>query len=314
MTNTELRNISAIACLEARQRNPGITCRNESLLYRPVSGPTFSGQLNAGNYPNYQDPVCNSDGEYFCDPSSILNMEERKGLVRELTKLRYNNPVTCGYRLNDPVDPRHYQPFYLGVAMATKWPAGESDPDSLQQLGQVIDADWNMGNKFVGPHIPYLRCPNTAILIFMPEIRRAFVSSASCEFICQDRGGPEVATAALLAMDKGGPVAAVRAAMLEAYRVVSRDSNNAWKVQASHGGTAVGVNDTEQEVPQATVMQHDTQAQAQSVSQEGTTSLLIQRVLYGVALCALVASVFAALMFLFVSPGWLFTTRLRRRK
>eukprot|EP00413_Alexandrium_margalefii_P000806 CAMPEP_0204511020 /NCGR_PEP_ID=MMETSP0661-20131031/203_1 /ASSEMBLY_ACC=CAM_ASM_000606 /TAXON_ID=109239 /ORGANISM="Alexandrium margalefi, Strain AMGDE01CS-322" /LENGTH=210 /DNA_ID=CAMNT_0051516077 /DNA_START=79 /DNA_END=708 /DNA_ORIENTATION=- len=169
LTNTELRNITAVSCLEARQRNPGIRCRNETLMTRPMAGTTFSGQLNAGNYPNYKEPVCNSNGEFFCDPSSIFSMEERKNLTAELKQLRYNNPVTCGYRLNDPVDPRHYQPFYLGVALATKWPSGESDPDSLQQLGQIIDADWNMDRLFVGSPLPYLRCPNTAVIIFLPE-------------------------------------------------------------------------------------------------------------------------------------------------
>uniref|UniRef100_A0A7S1PZK1 Uncharacterized protein n=1 Tax=Alexandrium catenella TaxID=2925 RepID=A0A7S1PZK1_ALECA len=299
LTNSELRSITAISCLEARQRNPGVKCRNESLMTRPVAGTSFSGQLNAGNYPNFREPVCNSGNEFFCDPSSIFSMEERKNLTAELKRLRRDNLVTCGHLLDDPVDPRHYQPFYLGVALAARWPSGESDPDSLQQLGRIIDADWNMDRLFVGQPIPYLKCPNTAILIFMPEIRRAFVSASSCEFICQDKGGPEVATAALVALDREGPAAAVRAAIREAYRIVSRGSANAWTP------------------PSVSIAKHKDgyDTQARSAPQERAAPVVIQRVLYGFALAALVLSLAVAAVFLLVSPGWLWAKpRSRRRK
>lgn len=211
-------------------------------------------------------------------------MEERKSLTDELARLREEHLVTCGRLLNDPVDPRHLQPFYLGVAMATKWPTGESDPDSLQQFGQVVAAEWNMDRLFVGSPQPYARCPNTAMLVFLPDIRRAFLSSSSCEFLCQARGGPEVVTATLVTYDKEGPVAAVRAGMREVYRVVSRG-----KTQAATGSS-------------------NQQAAAGAGADEGASgamALWLQRILFGVAVAALVVSLVFGLIVLLLAPGWI---------
>merc|ERR1719433_1810051 len=65
-----------------------------------------------------------------------------------------------------------------------------------------------------------------AVLIFLPQIHTAFLSSASCEFICQRLGGPEVVTATLVELHRDGPLAAVKAGMREVYSVVTKTGMN----------------------------------------------------------------------------------------
>jgi hypothetical protein len=289
LTNTELTNITTVACLEARQRNPAVHCFNETLVKRPL-GSSFVGQPNAGNYPPYKDPQCNSNGEFFCDPSGLLTSEERRKLTDELGKLRNLNPVVCGHMLDDPVDPRHYQPFYLGVALASRWPLGESDPDSLQHFGQIIAGNWNMDNLFVGSPQPYLRCPNTAVLIVLPDLRRVFLSSSSCEFVCHSKGGPEIVQAATAALSSEGLAAAIHAAIVQVYSAVSQGRPQPEASAAKELRTKQ--RDMETEMPNA--------------------STLMQRIFFGFSAVAAVISLLIGVLVLLIVPGWVAAGRRRK--
>mmetsp|Transcript_51009 Transcript_51009/g.110682 ORF Transcript_51009/g.110682 Transcript_51009/m.110682 type:complete len:363 (+) Transcript_51009:78-1166(+) len=224
LTNSELAPITSVACLEAKQKNPGIKCINGTSNMLSESSKEYKntyrkGNYTAGHFPNYKDPLCNSEGEYLCDPDGVLTPEQRAVVAAELKRLREDVVVTCGYLQNDPVESLHYQPFYLGVVIMKEWPLAQSDPQSLQNLGRIISSQWNMNELYVGSAAPYLRCPNSGVLLILPDRRQAFLSSESCEFICQDRGGPEVVTTVRTAMDISVSNS-VLAGVQETYRVL----------------------------------------------------------------------------------------------
>lgn len=163
--------------------------------------------------------MCSSHGEFLCDPMSSAALQEkgRQQLAEELTRFRSRHGVECGRLLNDPVDHRHVQPFYLGVAFVPKWPTSDLNPESLQNLGQLIASDWNMDELFVGSPQPYSRCANTAVLLILPESNQAFLSSSSCEFICSSRGGPQVVAKAISALRDHGALEGALAGVREVY-------------------------------------------------------------------------------------------------
>lgn len=217
LTKHELFNITSVNCLQAKQQDPNYRCQEEN-----YSSPfVFSGKISAGNFPDYQDAACNSvDDEYFCDPSTMLSVEERGILAGELKRLREDHLVTCGALLNDKVDPRHLQPFYLGVVLLSGWPVREADPESLQQLGQIVSAQWNMDKKYAGVPPGRLTCPNTGLLLVLPDLRQAYLSTGSCEFICQARGGPEVVTATIKNWNNNKKLDGVLDGIRVAYKIL----------------------------------------------------------------------------------------------
>lgn len=221
LTNSELGDIDTIACLEAKKKNPAVECAS---MVAADNGTVeeFSGKLSAGNYPSYKDGICGSGGEYFCDPSGALTAQERSNVTAALQRLRRANPVMCPSAQSDPVDPSHFQPFYLGVVVAKDWPRTQTDPESLHQLGQIIESQWNMDELYVGQPIPPRKpCGNTAMLIVMADMRLAYLSSGSCQFICQGDGARPVISRTLQAMDSKGAAAGVLAGIDEVYRTVS---------------------------------------------------------------------------------------------
>lgn len=222
LTNHELGNITSIQCLEARQRDPTVICETLDTMFGDSQ---FQGPLSSGNYPIWDSRECNSAAAgYLCDPTQAITAEDRTDLINEMQSLRYETPVTCG-RLgatNDGVDQRHLQPFYLGVALATNWPRTQMDPASLQWLGESLIARWNMDQLFTGTFRPYALCPNSAILIVLPDSHQAYLASESSEFISAERGGPEVVTALLAAMDRSGPADGIRKGIREVYRFLQQ--------------------------------------------------------------------------------------------
>lgn len=224
LTNTELTPISDVACLQAKQRNPAVVCVNGTIEVRggaPGFGTWMSSSvLGAGNFPNYKDTICNSGGEYLCDVDSVLTAADRDNINAEMKSLREHSTVTCGRLGTDPIDKLHRQPFYLGVAILQAWPMSSSDTESLQQFGRSVAARWNMDEPFVGSTIPFLRCPTTGMLLILPDRNEAYLSTESCEFICQAHGGPEVETAASTMMRLNGTAAGVLAGLREAYAVL----------------------------------------------------------------------------------------------
>jgi len=219
-----------------------------------------------------------------------LTREERRKLTDELGRLRNFNPVVCGRLLDDSVDPRHYQPFYLGVALASRWPLGESDPDSLQHVGQIIAGHWNMDNLFTGSPQPYLECPNSAVLVVLPDLRRVFLSSASCEFICHSKGGPEVVEAAMAALSSGSLADAVHAAIVQVYSAVSQGR--------PHSDAAA----TKEQRTKQREFGHEVP----------NVSTMMQRFFFGLSAVAAVLSLVIGVVMLLIVPGWVAAGRRRK--
>lgn len=291
LTDTELSPITAITCLEAKQRNPMIECESTEVTGRGFMHNYFgTGNFHIGNYPHYKSPECKGNGEPFCDPFNTLTPLQRANLTTALGQLRSRVNVLCGRTLNDAVDRRHYQPFYLGIAIVMNFPLLETDPESLQQFGRIVAAQWNMDRDYVGESTPYHHCPNTGILVIIPDKEQAFLSTSSCEFICKDRGGPEVAIATIRALVKedGGIYPAVWAGMREVYRVLDVGPHQ----ELSAGGDVV----------KGGVRGAQTLGEMR-VQHQVAVSNLMMRGIFVVALIFMIASlVIAALVFL-LAPG-----------
>lgn len=222
LTNTELVPIDTIACLQAKQQNPALNCSGLDAHFFVRS----QGPLNIGNYPSWQDPMCNANGEYFCDPENLLTLEERQDITAQLRRLRDQTNVICRSRETDPIDTWHFRPFYLGVALAKEWPVSESDADSLQTFGRILAARWNMSYMWDGSPAPYSRCASDGMLIILPDRNQAYLSTPSCRFICRERGGMAVSLATLTKLDMGGTLAsAVSAGIVAAYANLANRAN-----------------------------------------------------------------------------------------
>lgn len=240
---------------------------------REVLGPL----LNAANYPSFQDPACNSNGTYLCDPAGILSEPDRLAIAQELTRLRELNLVTCGRLQQDPVDPTHLQPFYLGIVVGQGWPESMQNTDTMQSFGQVVASIWNMNLLYVGEPKPFLECPTTAMLILLPDSQKAFLSSESCEFTCDATGS--VSKQALEGL-RTSPAAAVLAAIRETYSQIAT-------TQVAAGAAAAGA----------------TAKDAQNRQNGASNVLFFQRVIFFFSVIALGCSAIIGLVVLVLAPG-----------
>lgn len=293
LTDTELQPIENIACLEAKQVDPTVNCSTFTPLI--AQGPALSGPLNAGNYPSWKDPRCHSNGEYFCDPDRLLSSTERANLTAIMTKLREGQHVTCGPQLqHDPVDKWHYEPFYLGVAIAKDWPLHESDDQSLQSFGRMLAGRWNMTYPWDGNPAFYARCPNEAMLIILPDKRQAHLSSPSCMFLCEEKGGPEVAMATVLGLDSHGLMAGVSAGMSEVYKAIATSSpmhKPGWEPVENTSGTW--------DFDKTRLVQPN----GSSGDWEASLWMWGQRILFAIAVIMLAGSLIVALLVCYLAPG-----------
>jgi hypothetical protein len=211
--------------------------------------------LTISTYPHFSDECCHSGGEYFCDPDNLLTEQDQKDIQKNLNVFANIHPVQCPrltpyrysgishngrgdrslprdkanyddqnydrsynyryYQNNDNYDQRYDRSFWVGIALAKDLPPSESDPDSLQTMGLLLLSRWGLTQ-------PLEVCSHAAMIIIVPEERVAHIATSSCDFICAERGGPEVVTAIIAALDEGGPAAAVRAGIIETGRVVKR--------------------------------------------------------------------------------------------
>merc|ERR1719215_580163 len=128
--------------------------------------------------------------------------------------------VTCG-RLEAQMtgNPKAVstRPFNLGVVVIGKWPQSEGDDATLQKFGNVLMAQWGLITSYNGvrmrtPAPPRAadwradmdqNCPNAALLIILADRNEAFFSAPSCEFLCSQRGGPEVVSAVERTLQRG---------------------------------------------------------------------------------------------------------------
>lgn len=287
LTNHELRNISSVDCLKAKQEDPGFICED----FKGTN--TFTGTISAGNFPDYQDVACKSvNGEFFCDPDGLLTITERGALASELKRLRYENLVPCGRVLHDKVDPWHLQPFYLGVVLLGNWPMSEADPESLQQFGQIVASQWNMDKKYAGTPPGRITCPNTGVLLVMPNLRQAYLSTASCEFICQAHGGPEVVTATLKSWSDNEKVDGLLAGVRAAYSVLGAAGSVATNASATEMAAQV-------DVPQ----------ESRISDTSGSLSNVLQRIIFGLVVVLFAGSLLTGFLLLLLGPGFLSSRR-----
>jgi hypothetical protein len=225
LSDAELQGISTIACLKAKQEDPSVVCvysANGTLREKPPPAPRgFEKEtLGVGSYPSYRDGRCNANGEFFCDPEKLMPYGSRMRFLEELQYFREQTQVRCG-RLDSRLDPSRkdhtiYHPFNLAVVVADAWPPNDVDPASLQKFGLVIMSEWGLMPIYNGVDSGHtvneydtwdeytMNCPNSAVLIILPRYRVAHVAAPSCEFVCSQRGGPEVANAVVRALDRGG--------------------------------------------------------------------------------------------------------------
>lgn len=299
LTNSELTPIENIACLEAKQRDPAVNCSISAPLSPDGTPNSVPIALNVANFPSWKDQSCNSEGEFFCDPDNLLSTDVRKNLTAQMKKLRQGQHITCGPQLqHDPIDKWHYDPFYLGVAIAKDWPLHESDAQSLQSFGRILAGRWNMTFPFDGAPSFYARCPNEAMLIILPEKRQAHLSSPSCMFVCEEKGGPEVATATLLNLDSHGLAAGVAAGMSEVYKVLA----------ASTPMHKPGWEPTEKTSGSWNAWNKDGRAAVREITDTGASLEQniwdwSQRFIFGIAVLMLAGSIFVSMLVCYLSPG-----------
>lgn len=215
---------------KVKERHPeAATTTTTTLVAAPPE--VESEPLSIANYPSWNEAQCLSAGEYFCDPEQLLEANVRKNLTDELRSLREQSEVKCG-QLDSKLaaeDKTHYERFNLGVAIVGKWPSGDIDPVTLQKFGLVLMARWGLMPSYNGVDSSdgesnsqqYSdNCPNAAVLILLPEHGEVFLSSPSCEFICSERGGPEVMNAAIGALHREGLAAAAQEGMQQVRRII----------------------------------------------------------------------------------------------
>lgn len=295
LTAAELSPIENIECLEAKQRDPAVNCSMAAPI--AAAAPPLPIKLNVANFPSWKSPSCNGEGEFFCDPDKLLTADERKNLTALMKELRKGQHITCGPQLqHDPVDKWHYDPFYLGVAIAKDWPLHESDAQSLQSFGRILAGRWNMTFPWDGSPSFYARCPNEAMLIILPDKRQAHLSSPSCMFVCEEKGGPEVATATVLQLDSHGLADAVKAGMSEVYKVLAESTpmhKPGWQPVEKTAGTW-GAWDKEGKAAGGAVAE---------TSWEQSLWDWSQRVFFGIAVLLLAGSLAVSVLVCYLAPG-----------
>jgi len=292
LTSREPRNITSVVdCLKAKQEDPTVECSESA------NTSEFTGKLSAGNFPDYEDAVCKSvNDEFFCDFDGLLSEKEREVLAWELKKMRNDNLVPCGRLLHDKVDPWHLQPFYLGVVVLADWPLKQADPESLQQFGQVVASQWNMDKTYAGNPPGRLTCPNTGVLLVLPSLRQAYLSTASCEFICQAHGGPEVVTATVKGWSWDSRLDGVLAGVRTTYQFLG-------------GLTPSGANTSTASELAAQVRAASAAFESKSSVSEGVVTNTLQQAVFGLVVVILVVSLAIGLLFLLLGPGFLSSGR-----
>lgn len=238
----ELRDIYSISCLKAKQQDPSFPCTGDDHVppeaVRLAARQDELPQASVGSYPVWQSSHCHSRGAYFCDPNLQLKAKEQEALNLELRNLTTTASVTCGQLETKLSGEKQVftRPFYLGLAIVGEWPEMQSDQATLQKFGDVVMAQWGLMPTYNGVRVAAgsassqpcgaagsCNCPNSALLIVLADRGQAFLSSPSCEFLCDRRGGPEVAAAFETALQAGsGLPAAISAAIAEVHTLLSQ--------------------------------------------------------------------------------------------
>jgi len=233
------------------------------------------------NYPNYREPACRSDGMIFCDPMFKLTHKERENISKELVFQAKEHLVVCNDLIREPIDQRHLAPFYLGVALGGM-NGHDVEEATLRQYAQLILTEWNMGVA----KTQVTRCPNEAMLLVLPEEKRAVLVSNGCDYLCAEQGGRAVPEEVEKALRRGESVAAaVLAGVRKAYSSI------------------------ENSVPEGSPMPSPRSSSGSSTDSknadnwDNTSSVFLQRVLFAFALGALALSLLVGCAVMTMAPG-----------
>lgn len=260
LDDAELGKIYSVECLRRRQVDPTVICtgqrsaanaepahirehrQRQERQGRQRSTRLLPGQeegepLGIATYPSWQEKRCRSGGELLCDPEGILGMgKDRQDILLALHEFQEQVYVQCRKKgaLYDERYPGEVlteeQRFSFGVAIASHFPE-MTDAQTLQSFGLVVMSRWGLLPIYNGASSSSSQslknkplhdqgCPNSALLILLPDTGEAFLSSASCELLCNDRGGPEITVATETALQREGPVAAIKAGLEQVRRVL----------------------------------------------------------------------------------------------
>lgn len=240
--DAQLREIYSVSCLKARQLDPRYPCKEfekvPAEVLKEIGRPEKVATLDMGNFPNWRDSRCHSDGEFLCDPDGLLQLSGRHAVASRLENFREQTWVTCTRldRLGSKGDKPDARAFDLAVVVLGDWPTSESDPATLHKFGLLVMAQWGLVPIYNGVDARnYVtrvfsrrqytaNCPNAATLIVLPALGEVVLSSPSCEFICAERGGPQVRGAMEVALKQGRPLGEVIELGIEAVAEVLRAS------------------------------------------------------------------------------------------
>lgn len=237
------------------------------------------------NYPNYREPACRSDGMIFCDPMFKLSSKERENISRELVFQAKEHLVVCNDLIREPIDQRHLAPFYLGVALGGL-NGNDAEEASLKQYAQLILTEWNMGVA----KTQVTRCPNEALLLVLPNEKRAVLVSKSCDYLCAEREGRGVTKEVEKALRHGeGVAAAVLAGIREAYTSIpnSVPEGSPMPSPLSHASASSSTD----------------RSSKRGDDWENSSSVFLQRVLFAFALGALALSLLVGCAVMTMAPG-----------
>ncbi|CAE7391963.1 unnamed protein product [Symbiodinium pilosum] len=310
----ELQTLPSIDCLEARLKDPNANCDDiipqdgrtvrvifnmsqvaprsashnqsasseESVIVRFSMNET-NGQetsvrdISLFNFPNYKAPACRNNNAPVCDPYGFLSVTEGKNLSLELEKLRAQHLVICEDLISEPIDQRHLQPFYVGVAIAQANGA-ELSLSTLRQYGHLILSEWNMDEAYAA-NGQLMRCPNQALLLIVPDRSQVVLVTDSCRYVCEEKGAAasQVVTSSL---HRGSVADAVLAGVRSVYDSLPLS------------------------VPQGEAMPPlAVEAPASPESNAETWVLFVQRAVFAFAVMALGFSLLVGLLVMCFAPG-----------
>jgi hypothetical protein len=184
---SDLKGIIDIKCLKARLADPNATCYDSpDVTHASAVTDTLLKLENVTllNFPSYQAPLCNSGGEYFCDPYNMLNFTEQGNVASVLQSQRQQHLVICPMLDKEPINQQHLEPFFLGVVITKDAP--DTDTSTLMDYASIIMNDWNMNAAEAAPQ-QTLRCHNAGLLLIFPKLDKAVLATDTCQYMCGER-------------------------------------------------------------------------------------------------------------------------------
>jgi len=231
LTRKELESINSIDCLKRRHLGQRSGCGEEPSKI-PV---TEKGSWGINDFPHFTDSICGQaynataeadtahnlagQAQPFCDPDVLLSDDAKERIEKALFDAWTTTNVNCSIPGTDYFNEEH---FRIAVAVVKALPTSEQDDKSLQLFGDSILGLWGLEGLGVAARLQgrATMCPTSALLVFVQDpFQKMIVSTGSCDFLCMERGGEYIETAARVAWE-GGLEKAILASIEETKRVV----------------------------------------------------------------------------------------------